>query len=97
MPAQGAAVMALQAIQRRVGKLETVFVVDRFADYPPLSHEEIVALVEREAGGGEWTAEETARVAKQCPYIQGELIITRGWRGEIGIKRLVGIDMATDV
>ncbi len=88
--------MALLAVRRRIGRLETVFVVDRVADFPLLSYVEIVALVEREAAGEKWTREERARVAKQCPIIEGELII-REFRGEITVKRLLGIDVERDV
>jgi hypothetical protein len=54
--------MPLPAIRQRVSRLEAVFVVDRLADFPPLTTEEIEALVERMAGGEKWTREETARV-----------------------------------
>ncbi len=88
--------MALPAIQRRVGRLECVFVPDRLAGFPPLGRAEIEALVERTAGGQKWSEIDRARIARECPYTGGELII-REFRGEIMIKRLVGIDMATDV
>ncbi len=68
--------------------------MDRLADYPPLSNKEVEALVERMAGGEEWTREETARVAKRCLYIEGELLITMGLRGEVIIKRYPGLDTA---
>jgi len=86
--------MALPAIRQRVRRLEAVFVVDWLADFPPLSNEEIVALVDRMAGGEEWTREETARVARQCPYIEGELIITTRLQGEVIVKRYPGLDVA---
>jgi len=86
--------MALPAIRQRVKRLEAVFVVDWLASFPPLSRDEIEALVERMAGGQEWTREETARVARQCPYIEGELIITKGLQGEVIVKRYPGLDVA---
>ena len=85
--------MALTAIQRRVGRLESVFVVDRLPGYPPLTPDDIEALVRRMAGGQTWTEEETARVVKQCPMIQGELMI-KAHRGEVIIKRYLGVDLA---
>lgn len=86
--------MALPAIRQRVRRLEGVFVVDRLADFPPLSNQEIEALIERMAGGEDWTREETARIARRCPYIEGELIITTGLRGEVIVKRYPGLDVA---
>jgi hypothetical protein len=86
--------MALLAIRQRVRRLEGVFVVDRLADFQPLNHQEIEALVERIAGGEEWTREETARVARRCPYIEGELTITTGLQGEVIVKRYPGLDVA---
>lgn len=86
--------MALPDIRRRVGRLEGVFVVDRLADFPPLTTDEIEALVERMASGEKWTQEETARVARRCPYIEGELLITTGLRGQVSVKRYPGLDMA---
>jgi hypothetical protein len=85
--------MAVPAIRQRVKRLETVFVVDGLAGYPPLSHEEIVALVVGMAGGQKWTDVETARVARQGPHIHGQLMITRGLRGEVIVKRYPGLDV----
>lgn len=68
--------------------------MDRLADFPSLTTEEIEALVERMASGEKWTREETARVARLCPYIRGELLITTGLRGEVIIKRYPGLDTA---
>ena len=85
--------MALLAMRRRIGKLETVFVVDRFAGRPPLTMDEIEALAGRAAGGESWTEEEEARLARQCPIIQGELLVT-AYRGEVFVKRYCGIDLA---
>ena len=85
--------MALSKMWRRVGKLETVFVVDRFAGLPPLTPDEIEALAMRMAEGGKWTDEEEGRVARQCPILQGELMITAN-RGAVFIKRYPGIDLA---
>ena len=86
-------VMALTAIQRRGGRLERVFVVDRLPGYPSLTADEIEALAGRMAEGQAWTAEETARVVKQCPMIQGELVI-KAYQGEVTVKRYLGVDLA---
>ena len=40
-----------------------------------------------------WSDEETGRVVRQCPIIQGELLIT-ATRGEVFMKRYLGIDLA---
>ena len=86
--------MPLPAIRQRIGRLEAVFVVDQAAGFPPLTSEEIEGMVGRLAEGQEWTDVETARVVKQCPFIEGELLITTGLRGEVLIKRYIGVDTA---
>ena len=85
--------MGLPTIRRRVRKLESVFIIDRFAGYPPLTASEIEALAGRMAAGQAWTEEETARIVKQCTIIQGELLITAR-RGEVLVKRYPGVDLA---
>jgi hypothetical protein len=45
------------------------------------------------ADGQTWTEEETARVERQCPIIQGELVI-KARKGQVIIKRFVGVDTA---
>ena len=85
--------MSLAGIRRRVGKLQTVIVVDRLPGYPPLTADEIEALAKRMADGQTWTEEETARVIRQCPISQGELMIT-AYGGHVTMKRYVGVDPA---
>jgi hypothetical protein len=85
--------MGLPTIRRRVGKLETVFAPDRFAGYPPFTASEIEALAQQAADGKKWSGEETARVVRQCPIVQGNLIIAAS-RGEVFIKRYSGVDVA---
>ena len=85
--------MALPAMRQRIGRLESVFVVDRLAGFPPLTTKEIEALAVRMASGYNWTQQETARVAWRCPYTAGELII-RAPRCGINIKRYPGLDVA---
>jgi hypothetical protein len=85
--------MGLPTIRRRIGKLEIEFAPDRFAGYPPLTAEEIETLAGRMVKGEKWTDEETGRVARQCPIIQGELLITAE-RDGVFMKRYPGIDLA---
>jgi|HubBroStandDraft_3_1064219.scaffolds.fasta_scaffold1197187_2 hypothetical protein len=85
--------MGLPTIRRRVRNLESVFVIDRFAGYPPLTPEEIEALAVRMVEDKKWSEEETGRVVRQCPIIQKELLIT-ATRGEVFMKRYLGIDLA---
>ena len=86
----------MKVMERRLRRLESVIVVDPFGDYPPLTHEEIVELVDRDARGEPWSDLEKARLARQCPYQRGELMIS-AYDGEIGIKRYVGIDVLQDL
>jgi hypothetical protein len=86
--------MGLPTIRRRVGRLESVFAPDRWAGYPPLTAEEIETLAGRMVQGENWSDEETGRILRQCPIIQGELLIT-AIRGEVFMKRYLGIDLAS--
>jgi len=88
--------MALPAVRQRLRRLESIIMVDRFGDYPPLTHDEIVAMVERDTRSAPWSDLEKARMARQCPYHHGELMIS-AYDGEIGIKRYVGIDVLQDL
>jgi hypothetical protein len=83
--------MAITALRKRAARLEKVFFVDHLGSYPPLTDEEISALVERSAAGQGLTAVETMRMIRQCPYTQGGLFI-RANQGAVTIKRLIGID-----
>ena len=85
--------MGFPAIRRRVRNLESVFVIDRFAGYPPLTPEEIEALAGRMVEDKKWSEEEAGRVARQCPIIQGELLFTV-IQGEVFLKRYPGVDLA---
>jgi hypothetical protein len=86
-------VMALTRIRRRVGTLESVFAIDSLPAGPPLTTDEIESLAAQLAQGQMWTREESARVAGQCPIIQGELLIT-AHRGQVFVRRYPGVDLA---
>lgn len=86
--------MPRPAIKRRLERLEGLFVVDRLEGIPPLTKDEIEELAKRPADGGQiWTDEEAAMVIRQCPIIQGELMI-KAHGGQVTIKRYLGIDTA---
>ena len=85
--------MALTRIRRRIGTLESVFAVEDLPAGPPLTTDEIEVLATRMAEGQTWTREESARVAGQCPIIQGELLIT-AHRGQVFVRRYPGVDLA---
>jgi hypothetical protein len=77
--------MPLLSIKRRVGRLEGVFVVDRLQHCPLLTADEIEALADKAAAGQRWSEHEEALVIRQCPIIQGELMITAHGR-QVTIK-----------
>ena len=88
--------MHLAALQRRTARLEKFFAVDAVARYPPLTDAEMWALTERIANGEECTAVERARVARRCPFVYGGEdggLVVHAQKGEITIKRYVGVDM----
>ena len=86
--------MGLPTVRRRVGKLEKVFTVDRLAELPPFTSEEIDGLLGRLGKPGmRWSLEETARVARQCPIARGEFLIS-GRGTHVMIKRYAGVDVA---
>lgn len=61
--------------------------------YPPLTRSEIVDIEMRARRGEEPTKLELARVERQSPIIDGELLMT-AHRGQLFMKRYLGIDLA---
>jgi hypothetical protein len=51
-------------------------------------------MAQQAADGKKWSGEEIARVVRQCPIVQRNLIIAAS-RGEVFIKRYPGIDVAS--
>lgn len=85
--------MPITSIRRRVGRLEGVAMFVSVVDYPTLTSPEINAIACRVQMGKPLTADELARVTKQSPVVDGELLI-RAHRGTVFIKRYGGIDLA---
>jgi hypothetical protein len=50
-------------------------------------------MAQQAADGKKWSGEEIARVVRQCPIVQRNLIIAAS-RGEVFIKRYSGVDVA---
>jgi len=61
--------------------------------YPPLSPSEIEDIEARARRGEEPTKLELARVERQSPIIDGELMMTCH-RGQLFVKRYLGVDLA---
>jgi len=61
--------------------------------YPPLTRSEIADIETRSRRGEEPTQLESARVERQSPIIDGELLMT-AHRGQLFMKRYLGIDLA---
>ena len=85
--------MPLASIRRRVGRLEGEGMFMSPVEYPPLTSPEIEAIAGRVQMGGPLTREELDRLQRQSPIVDGELLISAS-RGQVFIKRYVGVDAA---
>ena len=65
----------------------------RLDKYPPLTRSEILRIEQRARRGEEPNRLELARVERQSPIIDGELLMT-AHRGQLFLKRYLGIDLA---
>ena len=85
--------MPIASIRRRVGKLETKGPFRHIRNYPPLTASEIDALAHRLEIDERLTHEEAERLEQYSPILQGELLIS-AHRGQVTIKRYIGLDVA---
>ena len=85
--------MPIASIQRRVGKLETEGPFRRIRDYPRPTVSEIDAFAHRLETDERLTYEETERLEQHSPILQGELLIC-AYRGQVTMKRYIGLDVA---
>jgi hypothetical protein len=85
--------MSIAGIRRRLRALEATGNWMRLDKYPPLTRSEIAEIERRARRGEEPTKLELARVERQSPIIDGELMMSCG-RGRLFVKRHLGIDLA---
>jgi hypothetical protein len=85
--------MPIPSLRRRIGKLEGVAMFVTAVDYPPLTSTEIEGIASRFQTGKLLRADEVARLERQSPIVEGELLIT-AHRGNVFIKRYPGVDLA---
>jgi hypothetical protein len=84
--------MSIAAIRRRLRALEKTGSWMLLDKYPPLTHSEIAGIETRARRGEEPTKSELARVERQSPIIDGELLMS-AHRGQLFMKRYLGIDL----
>jgi hypothetical protein len=85
--------MSIAGIRRRLRTLEAAGSWMLLDKYPPLTRSEIADIETRARRGKEPTRLELARVERQNPVIEGELLMT-SYVGRLFIKRYLGIDLA---
>ena len=85
--------MSVAGIRRRLAMLEAAGAWARLDKYPPLTLSEIAEIETRARGGEEPTKLELARIERQSPIIEGELLMT-SYGGRLFMKRYLGIDLA---
>jgi hypothetical protein len=85
--------MSIAGIRRRLRSLETTSNWMLLGEYPPLTRSEIAEIEARARRGEEPSKLELARVERQSPIIDGELLMT-AHGGQLFMKRYLGIDLA---
>ena len=85
--------MSMPGIRRRLRSLEATNNWVNISGLPPLTHDEITEIERRAHQGEEPTRLERARIERQSPIIDGELLMTC-YRGRFHLKRYLGIDLA---
>jgi hypothetical protein len=85
--------MSIAGIHRRLGALEATGACTLVDKYPPLTQFEITDIEQRARLGDEPTKLELARIERQSPIIDGELLMS-AHRGQLFVKRYLGVDLA---
>ena len=85
--------MSIAGLRRRLGALEATCGWTPVDKYPPLTPAQIAEIERRARHGEEPTKLELARVERQSPIIDGELLMT-SYGGRLFMKRYLGIDLA---
>ena len=85
--------MYMPGIRKRLHSLEATNNWMNISGLPPLTQIEIEEIERRARSGEEPTKLELARIERQSPIIDGELMMTCH-RGRFGMKRYLGIELA---
>ena len=85
--------MSIAGLRRRLGTLEATCNWKFIDKYPPLTRAEIAEIERRARRGEEPTKLELARIERQSPIIDGELLMICH-RGQLFVKRYLGVDLA---
>ena len=85
--------MSIAGIRRRLGGLEATGTWTLVGRFPPLTRAEIADIEMRARRGEDPTKVELARIERQSPIIDGELLMTCHC-GRFSMKRYLGIDLA---
>ena len=85
--------MSIAGIRRRLRALKEGSQWILLDKYPMLTRSEIAEIETCARGGEEPSKLELARIERQSPIIDGELLMT-SYRGRFSFKRYLGIDLA---
>ncbi len=85
--------MSISRMRKRLSALEEAGNWARIGKLPPLTSSEIAEIDQRARAGKTLSKLELARVERQSPILDGELMMT-AYGGRLFIKRYLGIDLA---
>lgn len=85
--------MPMPSIRRRVGRLAASGCFRIAREFPPLTVAEIEDLADRAQRGELITDEEVDRVRSQSPICCREILMY-AYKGNFGVKRYIGVDLA---